>query len=148
MRRTVEDQVQTISALEVRLAQLERRERRRRSSGLLSLGPSNRSRSSLGSPVQGSVWSGLGTLANPYEVQEAEIHSLELVDDEVVPILVPPPCRRGGWGCYEGTDNTLRDPAEILQVNPDEDSLPVSLQRSRVLDEEGHIIPLDPPSYA
>ena len=125
LRRTVEDQAQTISTLEIRLARLERRERRR-SSGLLSSGPSNRSHFSLGSPVQGSVWSGSGTSANPYEVQEVTIQTLELVDDEVVPIPVPPP-RHGGWGHYEGTDNTLRDLAEVLQVNPDEDSLPVSL---------------------
>ena len=71
LRRTVEDQEQTISALEVRLARLERRERRRR--------------------------------------------SLEPEDDEV-PIPVPPPPRRGGFGRYEGTDDSLRDPAEILQA--------------------------------
>ena len=75
------------------------------------------------------------------------IQTLEPVEDEVVPIPVPPPPRRGGWGCYEGTDDTLCDPAEILQVNPNEDSLLMSLQRSRVLDEEGRIIPVDPPGY-
>ena len=73
--------------------------------------------------------------------------SLEPVDDEVVPIPVPPPPHRGGWGHYEGTDDSLHNPVEILQVNPDEDSLPVSLQRSRALDEEGRIIPANPPDY-
>ena len=146
LRRTVEDQARTISDLEVRLARLERRARRRRSSGSSLSGPSNRSRSSLGSPVRGSVWSGSGTSANPYEVQEVMIQTLEPVDDEVVPILVPPPrCR--GWGRYEGTDDALRDPAEILRVNPDEDSLPEPLQRSRVLDEEGRIVPQGPLDY-
>ena len=152
LRRTVEDQAQTISALDIHLARLERRERRRRSSGSLSSGPSNRSHSSLGSLVRGSVWSGSGTSANPYEVQEVMIQTLEPVDDEVVPIPVPPPHCQWGWGCYEGTNNVLHDPAEILQVNPNEDSLPVSLQRSQVLDEEGRIIPADPhykdPPYA
>ena len=147
LRRTVEDQARTISALEVCLARLERRERRRRSSGSLLSGPSNRSRSSLGSPVQGSVWSGSRTSANPYDVQEVEIRSLELVDDKVVSIPVPPPPPRGRWGRYGGMDDSLRDPAEILQVNPDEDSLPVSLQRSGALDEEGRIILANPPDY-
>ena len=146
LRRTVEDQARTISDLEIHLARLERRERRRRSSGSSS-GPSNRSRSSLGSPVRGSVWSGSGTSANPYGVQEVMIQTLEPVEDEVVPIPVPPPHRRGGWGRYEGTDDLLRDPAEILQVDLNEDSLPVPLQRSRVLDEEGRIIPLGPLDY-
>ena len=86
---------------------------------------------------------------NPYEVQEVEIWSLEPVDDEVVPIPVPPPRRHGGWGHYEGTDDSLRDPAEILQVNPDKGSLPVSLQRSEVLDEEGRIVAGEgPPEYS
>ena len=80
----------------------------------MSLGPSNRSQSSLGSPVRGNVWSGSGTSANPYEVQEVEIRSLEPVDNEVVPIPVPHRRRCGGWGRYEGTDDTLCDPAEIL----------------------------------
>ena len=75
------------------------------------------------------------------------IQTLEPVEDEAVPILVPPPRRRRGWGRYEGTDNALCDPAEILQVNPDEDSLPVPLQRSRVLDGEGRIIPQGPLDY-
>ena len=141
LRRTVEDQVRTISALEICLARLERRERRRRSSGSSSSRPSNRSGSSLGSPVWGSVWSGSGTLANPYEVQEVMIQTLELVEDEVVPIPVPPPPHHTGWSRYEGTDDALCDPVEILQVNPDEDSLPGPLQRSRVLDEEGCIVP-------
>ena len=132
------------TALEIRLARLERRERRRRSSGLSSLGPSSRSCSSLGLLVWGSVWSGLGTSVNPYEVQEVEIWSLEPKDNEA-PIPVPC-CCCGGWGRYEGTDDTLRDPAEILQVSLDEDSLPVPLRRSMVLDEEGWIIN-DPPPY-
>ena len=147
LRRTVEDQARTISALEIRLSRLERRERRRRSSGSSSSRPSNRSGSSLGSPVRGSVWSGSRTSANPYEVQEVMIQTLEPVEDEVVPIPVPPPRRRGGWGRYEGTDDRLRDPVEILQVNPDEDSLLGPLQRSRVLDEEGRIVPQGPLDY-
>ena len=146
LRRTVEDQARTISALEIRLARLERRERRR-SSGSSSSQPSNRSGSSLGLPVRGSVWSGSRTLANPYEVQEVMIQMLEPVEDEAVPIPVPPPCRHGGWGRYKGTDDVLCDPAEILQVNPNEDSLLGPLQRSRVLDEEGCIVPQGPLDY-
>ena len=72
--------------------------------------------------------------------------SLELVDDDVVPIPIPPPHHHGGWGHYEGTDDTLCDPVEILQVDPNEDSLPVPLRRSTILDEEGQIIN-DPPAY-
>ena len=155
LRRVVDEQAQTISALELRLARLERRERRRRSSGLL-LGPSNRSRSSLGSLVRGNVWTGAGTSGNPYEVQEVEIQSLEPEDDEV-PIPVPPPHCHGGFGRYKGTDAALRDPKEIIQVNPDENSLPVPLRRLPALtvDDEGQIVHRDevspyeaPPEYS
>ena len=83
LRRMVEDQVRTISALEIHLARLERRERRRRSSGSLSSGPSNRSRSSLGLPVQGSIWSRSGMLVNPYKVQEVEIQSVRTTSSGV-----------------------------------------------------------------
>ena len=75
------------------------------------------------------------------------IQTLEPVEDEAVPIPVPPPRRGGGWGRYEGTDDVLRDPVEILQVNPDEGSLLVPLQRSGVLDEEGRIVPQGPLDY-
>ena len=152
----MEDQARTISALEVHLARLERRERRRRSSGSLSSDPSNRSRSSLGSPVRGNVWTGVGTSGNPYEVQEVEIRSLEPEDDEV-PVPVPPPPPRGGFSQYEGMDAALHDPEEILQVNPDENSLPVPLRRLPALtvDDEGWIVCRDevppyeaPPEYS
>ena len=144
LRRIIEEQAQTISALELCLAWLERRERRRRSSGS-SLGPSNRSQSSLGSPVWGNVWTGVGTSGNPYEVQEVEIWSLEPIDDEVVPIPIPPPPCCGGFGHYEGTDAALWDPEEILQVNPDENSLPVPLRRllALMVDDEGWIVHRD-----
>ena len=141
LTRTVEDQAWTISALEICLARLERRDRRR-SLESSSSGPSNRSQSSLGSPVRGSVWSGLGMSVNPYEVQKVEIHHLEEED----PLPVPPPPPHGGWGHYERTNDTLRDLVEILQVNPNEDSLPVPLRRPTTLDEEGQIIN-DPPAY-
>ena len=146
LRRRVEDQARTISDLEIRLARLERRERRR-SSGSSSSQPSNRSGSSLGSPVRGHVWTGSGTSGNPYEVQEVEIQTLEPEDDEAVPSPVPPP-RRRGWSRFEGDDEP-HDPTEILQVNPDEGSLPLPLQRPGELDGEGRIIPPgeEPPGY-
>ena len=79
----VEDQAQTISVLELRLSQLERRARKRRSSGSSSLGPSFQSASSsLVSSTQ-SVVIGLGTREDLCEV-------LELEEEEVVPIPVPP----------------------------------------------------------
>ena len=86
-----------------------------------------------------------------------EIQSLEPVDDEVVPIPIPPPPPRGGFGRYEGTDATLQDPKEILQVNPDENSLPVPLRRlpALTMDDEGRIVRRDevppyeaPPEYS
>ena len=68
---------------------------------------------------------------------------LELEDDEVVPIPVPPPHQgHGDRSHWEGTDEELHDPVEIIQVNPDEGLLPVPFQRDIPfgLDEEGVII--------
>ena len=68
----------------------------------------------------------------------------ELEEGEVVPIPVPPPCQGRGSdrSRWEGTDEELHDPAEIIQVNPNEGWLPVAFQRDIPfgLDEEGTII--------
>ena len=144
LRRTVEDQARTILDLEICLAQLERRARCR-SSGSSSLGPLFQSAlSSLGSSTQ-SVVIGVGTWDKPCKI-------LELEEDKVVSIPVPPPCRgrRSDRSRWEGTDEELCDPSEIIQVNSDEDLLPVIFQRGMPfgLDEEGAIIAQNElPSY-
>ena len=79
----------------------------------------------------------LGTREDPYEV-------LELEEEEEVLIPVPPPYQghHGDKSCWEGVDEELWDPAEILQVDPDEGSLPLPFQRGIPfgLNGEGMII--------